>query len=107
MKRYRSSGRFGRSFDLGEDVNPMEGMANLSDVMLVFACGLMLALISFWNVDVGGFSASASEVSQGVEISEMQGLDGDGAPLDGDAQFVEYGTVYQDENGNLYMVTSD
>ncbi|MGL4483643.1 MAG: DUF2149 domain-containing protein, partial [Anaerovoracaceae bacterium] len=35
-----------------EEVNPMDGMASLADVMLVFACGLIVALIAAWNVDV-------------------------------------------------------
>ena len=35
-----------------EDINPMESVANLADVMLVFACGLLIALIAAWNVDV-------------------------------------------------------
>ncbi|MEG0392584.1 MAG: DUF2149 domain-containing protein, partial [Anaerovoracaceae bacterium] len=36
-----------------EDLNPMDGLANLADAMLVFACGLLVALIVNWNVDVG------------------------------------------------------
>ena len=31
--------------DSMDDINPMEGVANLVDAMLVLACGLMLALI--------------------------------------------------------------
>ena len=107
MKRRNGTGRFGNPANFEEEINPMDGLANLSDVMLVFACGLMLALITYWNVDVGSVSANSAELTQGTEISEMQGLDGNGTPLDGDSQFVEYGTVYRDENGNLYMVTSD
>ena len=29
--------------------NPMENLANLVDVMLVFACALMIAIITHWN----------------------------------------------------------
>lgn len=36
----------------GEEVNPMEGVANLADVMLVLAVGMMLALVVAWNVDI-------------------------------------------------------
>jgi len=35
-----------------EDFSPMEGVGNMADAMLVFACGLLLALIMSWNVDV-------------------------------------------------------
>ena len=27
---------------------------NVADIMLVFACGLMLALAVYWNIDLGG-----------------------------------------------------
>jgi hypothetical protein len=36
----------------GEEVNPMEDVANLADVMLVLAVGMMLALVVAWNVDI-------------------------------------------------------
>ena len=35
-----------------EDFSPMEGVGNMADAMLVFACGLIVALILSWNVDV-------------------------------------------------------
>jgi len=37
-----------------EEINPLEGAINIVDAMLVFACGLMLALAINWNVDFGG-----------------------------------------------------
>ena len=52
-----------------QDENPLEMMANLMDVMLVFACGLMLALIVNWNVDLGG--QEVDYVSE-QEITETQ-----------------------------------
>ncbi len=59
--RRRRTGRFENNamFD-GEDINPMDGMANLADMMLVFACGLMLALITYWNVDVSGVTGGVN-----------------------------------------------
>lgn len=36
----------------GKEVNPMEGVANLADVMLVLAVGMMLAPVVAWNVDI-------------------------------------------------------
>ncbi len=52
-----------------QDENPLEMMANLMDVMLVFACGLMLALIVNWNVDLGGQEV---DYVSGQEITETQ-----------------------------------
>ena len=51
----RTRDRFG-----GEDVNPMNYLSNLSDVMLILAVGIMLALVVHWNVDItasGGVSS--------------------------------------------------
>ena len=39
----RTRERFG-----GEDVNPMNYLSNLSDVMLILAVGIMLALVVHW-----------------------------------------------------------
>ena len=35
-----------------EYVNPMSYISNLSDVMLILAVGIMLALILHWNVEI-------------------------------------------------------
>jgi len=110
MRRHKT-GRFGRrvSFE-GEAVNPMDGLANLADVMLVFACGLMLALITYWNVDVSGVSGSIDVVEQGEEITEdVSGFgEKDNKDEDSDSKFEEYGTVYRDAaTGKLYMVTEN
>ncbi len=108
MKR-RRTGRFGGADNFSEeDVNPMSGVANLADVMLVFACGLMLALITYWNVDVSGVSGSIDPVQQGEEITEnIDGFgDQENGETDDDAQYEEYGVVYRDPvTGKLYMVT--
>ena len=108
MRRLKGSGKLGAggAFLAEEDINPLDFLANLSDVMLVFACGLILSLIAYWNVDVAGVGGRV-DVAQGVEVSDMQGLDGDGNPLDSDEALEEYGTVFRDANGKLYMVTKD
>ena len=38
-------GKFSSRRRVTEEVDAMSGLANLSDVMLVFACGLMAAVI--------------------------------------------------------------
>ena len=109
MRRRRGSGRFsGRTAATEESINPMEGVANLVDVMLVFACGLMLALITYWNLDVAGIADSASEIQQGQEITDVDGLSGEnGDPME-DSSLEEYGKVYRDPvTGSLYLVTED
>ena len=38
--------------DADSTANPMDGLGNLADAMLVLAVGIMLALIIHWNVDI-------------------------------------------------------
>ena len=45
-------GKFSSRRRVTEEVDAMSGLANLSDVMLVFACGLMAAVILNWNVAI-------------------------------------------------------
>ena len=108
MKK-RKSGRFGGCASFEEEtVNPMDGLSNLADVMLVFACGLMLALITYWNVDVSGVSGSIDVVEQGQEITEdVSGFGEQKTDGESESLFEEYGTVYRDAStGKLYMVTA-
>ena len=107
MKRHNGSGKFASEAISGEEINPLDGVANLADVMLVFACGLMLALITFWNVDVAGVMSDSetelpphelAETMDEVQNAESEEVDSEGLE--------EYGTVWRDqETGKLYIVT--
>lgn len=89
-----------------QDENPLEMMANLMDVMLVFACGLMLALIVNWNVDLGGQEVDYVS-GQEVTDTELSSSDSE-SQIDENQDYRRMGTVYQDpETGKLYMVTED
>ena len=47
----RRAGRVRRTrYAEKEDINPMNFVSNLSDVMLILAVGIMLALVLHWNV---------------------------------------------------------
>lgn len=110
MTRRFGSGKLCKVPGGEEGVNPMEGVANLADVMLVFACGLMLALIINWNVDVGGTAQGAKvSVEQGQEITDVQtGSPGESPEDLEDTQYEEVGVVYRDPaTGKLYMITQD
>lgn len=98
-------------FEGGEDVNPMEGVANLADAMLVLAVGIMMALIVAWDVDVVNTSPDAETVAveETVELTEEYENLGEGTLEDESEEFdeyglTEYGIVYQDEDGNLYLI---
>lgn len=95
MRNSRLSGSSGSAFR-EEDANPMESIANIVDVMLVFACGLLLALVTVWNVDIGLDVPDIYEVNEVIEQVENDIDKGD---------LVEAGTVYKDpETGALYFV---
>ena len=87
------------------DADPRVGLVNLADVMLVFACGLMLALVAYWNLDI----SSMQEIVQGREVTEVQDIQQmqDGL-TEGGGGFVELGKVYQDPmTGKYYMLQED
>ena len=81
---------------LESEGSPMESIANIVDVMLVFACGLLLALVTVWNVDIGlDRPANMYEVSDVVEESQSVSKD----------NLQEAGKVYRDPaTGNLYFI---
>ncbi|NLF45115.1 MAG: DUF2149 domain-containing protein [Syntrophomonadaceae bacterium] len=89
-----------------EDINPLEGAINIVDAMLVFACGLMLALALNWNVDLG-LQQLKVEVEQGQEITHVPEIREDLIETQGQGQLYErMGTVYKDPaTGKLFMLT--
>jgi hypothetical protein len=88
-----------------EDADPRIGLVNLADVMLVFACGLMLALVTYWNLDVSTMQEviQMEDVTEVTDVAQMQDQ-----MLGGGTGYQELGMVYQDPmTGKLYMLTDD
>jgi len=101
MSRYYDSSSSFRRRRAQEDVDPMSSMGNMGDVMLVFACGLMVALVMAWQVDLKQFQEveTDQELSKDeiTEITEQMNGEGNG--------FQQMGTVYQDPvTGKYYLV---
>ena len=83
-----------------EPENPMDSLSNLSDVMLVFACGLMVALIINLNVDVSRLSEAVVRYKDDSENAEVERRDGAGME--------EIGKVYRDpKTGKTYIVDKE
>ncbi|MDR2487201.1 MAG: DUF2149 domain-containing protein [Clostridiales Family XIII bacterium] len=99
--------RSGRRYFDQEDANPMEGAINIVDAMLVFACGLMLSLVIYWNVDLN--SQDLVPMSQGRDVTEVEGMQEDlQKSVSGEGLYERLGTVYVDPaTGKMYMVTGD
>ncbi len=82
--------------------DPMAGITNLVDAMLVFACGLMLALVSYWNIDL----PDITKVMQQKEMTEVNNIEVTDDQLNADGTlYNEKGTVFEDPStGQLYML---
>lgn len=85
-----------------EDPKPMDGVANLSDAMLVFACGLMIAIAVNWKVDlkIQKVDVEPENLITENEINEVISDTSD------DSVYQEMGKVYKDpDTGDMYMVS--
>lgn len=104
--------KFNPSIDFMDDAaNPMEGVSNMADAMLVLAVGIMLALVINWKIDIKEVAYNGSEK---VEVDEdtMQEFDEASSKQDNsvsvedvEKKFVKAGTVYKDTTtGKTYVV---
>lgn len=96
IRRKNSKGLFNNT-STGEDVNPMETTANLADVMLVLAVGMMLAVVINWNVDLNKFV----DVDE-IDASELK--DEQVQEVEADKALEEKGMVYQDPDTGKYYI---
>ena len=105
-RELRGSTMLTSSYTEAEDEDPRAGLVNLADVMLVFACGLMLALVSFWNLDISAMQEILT-VEDVTEVSDIEGVD-DLMHRGVGSGYNELGIVYEDPmTGKLYMLTED
>lgn len=98
----RGNGLHGGNPHFDEDVQPMQYVANLTDVMLVLACGLMAAVITFWQVDLNRLR---TEIEQG----KLERIDSDDVVYESGSVstggLTNKGVVYEDpETGDLYII---
>lgn len=92
--RWRSN-RFDQEMD-----EPLGPLANLIDLMLVFACGLIAALVA-QSPSLAEHFDSKRQISEGRELPQMpQGMDGKAG-----AGYEAVGQVYRDpETGKLILI---
>lgn len=106
-----SGGRIGSSSSAGsftdEDFSPSEGIVNLADTMLVLACGLMMAILSFWNLDLAAMGPQQLAPQTDMKSIESIQKDVNSSELAG-AGYDDLGRVYQDpETGQMYLLMKD
>ena len=87
-------------------VNPMDGLGNLADAMLVLAVGIMLALVLNWKLDLTAVTAEPEATEAPIEISEDD-MQSTSQELDADA-LQKVGALYYDEaTGTYYAITGE
>ncbi|MDD4378175.1 MAG: DUF2149 domain-containing protein [Eubacteriales bacterium] len=85
-----------------ETINPMENVANLVDVMLVFACALMIAIVTYWKVDLSNV-LDVVDKEQLVEVEDLQESIKDKSQSD---QYESKGQVFEDpDTGKMYIIS--
>lgn len=89
-----------KTFLIEEEVSPMEGAINIVDAMLVFACGLMLSLVIYWNVDIKHTELKPNG-GEKIEITKNAGA----KDVDENKKYKLSGKVYVDpETGEMFYV---
>ena len=95
MSRRWDRGRFAPSDE--ESVGPL---ANLLDLMLVFACGLIIALVAMSSQLQDYFAVAPQMIERGQELPEIPQT-----AEQGGAGMVPVGQVFQDpETGKLILL---
>ena len=88
------------------EVNPMDGVANLADAMLVLAVGIMLALILNWNVDISAVRGETSlETEEALSFTEEDMTQTEA--LEGQGELEKLGAVYYDPATGLYYIIEE
>jgi hypothetical protein len=101
MIRRRKQAALGRYQEVEAEPSPMEMVANISDVMLVFSVALMVALVARMGVDFSALQLDTSQMEE-IEASEVQSNSDESA--DGSGDLEEVGKVYRDSNGDMYLL---
>lgn len=109
-------------FATDSDINPLNYAANMADIMLILAVGIMLALIIHWNVDVsttGGDASSEGGMTlqaQGEQINKEDAVEFEESDLkekdkpedlDEGGGMNKLGEVYYDAESGKYYVIKD
>ena len=108
MKHKLTDRPFSRKHRSAEDQNPMEGVANMADAMLVLAVGIMLALVANWNVDLSNAPAAATATpAPTIMAAPLDENDLIAVNADDIANWENFGTIYYDSETQQFYVVKD
>lgn len=101
FQRELGSSAFAGPAPVKGELDPMSGIANLVDVMLVFACGLLLALVVNYGVDL----SSMPTVTPDGDMTNVDNPDQiTRSTDDGGKGYEDIGQAYRDpETGKIYI----
>ena len=99
------------SFDESDEEDPMAGVANLVDAMLVIAVGLLVFLVISWNMQAIVFNEDVTPEQRQDAINAMkQVTEVDQTPDVSNSSgegYAEMGKVYKDpKTGKMIMIES-
>ncbi|MCC8123192.1 MAG: DUF2149 domain-containing protein [Oscillospiraceae bacterium] len=86
-----------------ESINPMAGLGNLSDIMLVFACGLMIAIILLWQVNLKDIVMIFDENNL-VEVTDPDTVEN---MMNSLSDSDKIGSAYSDKSGKVFTLTEE
>ena len=87
-----------------KDVNPMHGLANLVDAMLVLAVGIMVGVVTGWNLDLSELSGDINMKS--IDSGDVEVVSKDA--MDPNQEYLEnVGTLLYDKENDTYYILSD
>ena len=87
-----------------KDVNPMHGLANLVDAMLVLAVGIMVAVVTGWNLDLSELKGDINMKS--IDSDDVETVSKDA--MDPNEEYLEnVGTLLYDKENDTYYLLSD
>lgn len=96
-----------------DDEDPMSALANLFDLAMVFAVALMVALVSFWQMD-DMFTEEKTTIIKNPGKKDMEIIIKDGEKIEkfkasdvsdqGSGKGKKVGTAYQLQNGEIIYV---
>ena len=101
MIKRRHGASLTRDDAIEEDVNPNAYIVNIADCMLVLLLGMVIALISYFNVDIAQGSTTGNEVV-GIQVDMDQNRDGVVDP-----GYQRRGAVYYDAASDSYYFVEE
>ena len=101
VRRSYDSSSATSAYSEDENADPRVGLVNLADVMLVFACGLMVAIVAHWGVNLSAVQAISTDSAKKIEDIQKMAEDMKSAG----GGYDKLGMVYQDPNtGTMYLL---